>query len=165
MADAVYNNARLKAGDFVPVQYPKTASALIKGGDLCYQETAGTLTSAKDFTWNASLAQTQTDFHDAFAGVAIDGSLAAETRDVTVAPTGVAEYPCAAVGSQLEIGTYIGPAQGTGNTLDPQKVVNVATSNLAIGRLAKRALVGATTMLVIVAGDKTTPYAGTQATT
>jgi hypothetical protein len=161
MADALYNNSRIVAGDFVPVQYPKTASALIKAGDLLYAP-SGAVSPASDLAWNSTLALTQEDFHDLFAGVAIDGSLAAETRDVTVAPECTAEFPCATLGSQLEVGQYIGAAKQSGNALERQKVVSVATANLAIGKLARRALVGDTSLLVKVSGVKTTGSGGVQ---
>ncbi len=122
-------------------------------GDLVYKDTSDHYDkSASQFTWNASLATTQGDFHDVFRGVSQVRRTTAQTADGTqatdgcIACTGEFFFPCAALGSAAYVAkdTYVTIAQGTGNTLNPQKVVITTDITLAIGKLTRDAAIGAT---------------------
>lgn len=119
--------------------------------DLLYVDTSdsNTVKPAGSFTWDTNLATTQPEFKAVFAGVALYRILAAQAgRKIEVGTCGVYRYPCAALGSALRAGIYIGPDKAAGNALLPQQVVNVATKSLAIGQLAEDAKVGATDVMV-----------------
>jgi hypothetical protein len=124
-------------GDCRPVVTKEVASAtVIEVGDLIEMETNGAVASAADHVWNTNLATTQEEFHDEFLGVAQERSRNGDTNPIRVNTAGVHEFDCAA--ATFELGALVGPAKQAGNALEKQKVVAVATENLAIGRVAKR---------------------------
>lgn len=134
-------------------------SALWKGGlavavgDLVYKDASDHYDkSAAQYTWDTDLATTQASFHDVFRGVSqvrrttaqtADGS---QTTDGCIACTGEFCFPCAALGAALYVAsnTYVTIAQGTGNTLNPQKVVSTTDVTIAIGKLTRDAAAGDT---------------------
>ncbi len=74
-------------------------------------------------------------------------SRAGDATPVRVATTGVFELDCP--GATFELGDLVGPdASGANNTLLNQQAVKVGASSLAIGRVAKRQPVAATSVLV-----------------
>jgi hypothetical protein len=119
------------------------SAVAIAVGDILYFETdavepAG-IDSNADGTgdlWNTNIATTQEAVHDLFAGVALSRSQVGETDPVRVATGGVFEFDCAA--ATFELGVLVGVAKTSGDNVENQKVVAVATANLAIGRVAKR---------------------------
>ena len=130
--------------------YPllKTGVAVAKG-DLIYIDTADNNTAkpAGSFTWNTSLAQTQTDFHAVFLGIA-DQDFAGETFTnvqqygfpenriaVITDPNAIFEGDQAA--ATVKTGDLIGAAKQSGNLLEPQKVVGTSTEATSIGRITK----------------------------
>lgn len=134
-------------GDAAPVVSKAIdTAAVIEVGDLVEMAATGEVTAADDHTWNTNLATTQEEFHDKFLGVAQERSRAGDVQPIRVNTLGVHEFDCAA--ATFELGTLVGPAKQSGNALENQKVVAVATANLAIGRIAKR--YGSNTTKVLV---------------
>lgn len=153
------DNMRWRYGDTKPVVSKAIAAVTtIEIGDLV-EATTGVPQSASGHTWNTDLATTQEEFHDKFLGVAMQRSRSADTDPIRLATAGVFEFTCAA--ATFEIGDLVGPAKATGNALENQKVVAVATPNLAIGRVAKRYASNTTTVLVEV--ESTLQRGGPQA--
>lgn len=126
------------------------AATAVAMGDLVYRDADGYDHSAADFTWNTNLATTQGDFQPLFRGVSDVRRTTAQTAagdqnsDGPILASGEFTFPCAALGSAAKPGDYVTIAQGTGNTLDPKKVVVTATASLAIGRVTRDAAIGAT---------------------
>ena len=144
------NNMRWRYGETNPVVTKAIGTAtVIEIGDLV-EASSGTVIPADDHTWNTNTATTQEEFHDLFLGVAMQQSRSDDTASIRVATTGVFEFDCAA--ATFELGALVGPAKQSGNALEPQKVVAVATANLAIGRVAKRYGSNTTSVLVDVLG-------------
>ena len=86
--------------------------------------------------WQSTLAGTQEWFHDRFLGVACQRSRSGDVDPVRVATKGRFRFTCES--ATFKVGDLVGPAQaGATQALSPQKVVAVATPNLAIGRIGK----------------------------
>jgi hypothetical protein len=129
------------------------ASLAVAMGDLVYKETSDHYDkSASQFTWDTNLAQTQTDFKAVFRGVSnarrttlqtADGS---DVLDGPILASGEFFFPCAALAAALYVANnqYVTIGQGTGNTLNPALVVPTTNVSLAIGKLTRDAVVGAT---------------------
>lgn len=122
-------------------------------GDLIYKDTSDHYDkSAASYTWNTNLATTQAEFHDLFRGVSDVRRTTAQLADGTqntdgcILASGEFTFPCTALGSALYVAhnTWVTIDQGTGNTLNPQKVIPTTDVTLAIGRLTKDAAAGAT---------------------
>jgi len=146
-------------GEPNPVVSKEVATAtVIEVGDLV-SAAAGVIENAADLTWNTNLATTQEDFHDIFLGVACERSRNGDVSALKVNTSGVHEFDCAA--ATFEIGDLVGPADSGSSTLMSQKVVAVATANLAIGRVAKR--YGSNTTKVLVEIFSTVMHGGAQA--
>lgn len=118
-----------------PRYYSVDSATVIEIGDNVWQDT-NDVKPASDFTWNASLAQTQADFKAKYIGMSADRSRAGDTNDVGVDKNGIKKFTCAS--ASFEIGDLVGPAKASGNALENQKVVAVASEDYAIGRVAKR---------------------------
>lgn len=129
------------------------ASLAVAVGDLVYKDASDHYDkSAAQYTWDTNLATTQASFHDVFRGVSQVRRTTAQTTDGTqgtdgcIACTGEFVFPCAALGAALYVSsnTWVTIAQGTGNTLNPQKVISTTDVTLAIGKLTRDAAAGAT---------------------
>lgn len=150
------SDLRYKYGDTNPVQAPAVATdAVIQPGDLV----TDTPEAAADVEWDTDLATTQEAFHDAFLGVSGQRSRDGDTDVIRVNTTGVFEFDCAA--ATFSLGDLVGPAKATGNALESQKVVAVASANLAIGRVAKN--YGSNTTKVLVRVESTIMTGGPRA--
>lgn len=121
------------------------SAQVIEIGDLCWLNTDD-VRAASDFTWDTSLAVTQRAFALVFAGCAADRSQSGETDDVAIETAGVKEFTCAS--ATFEQGDLVGVAKASGNALEDQKVIAVASRDLAIGKVAKRYSSATTTVLV-----------------
>lgn len=109
---------------------------------------------------HANLAAAQEALHDEFLGVAMQRSGAGDTQGVRVATSGVFEFPCAS--AAFSLGALVGVDDNSGGTaLVNQQVVEVATPNLAIGRVAKHYAAATTRVLVEIVG--TVSHGGPQA--
>ena len=137
---------RWRYGDTSPVMLPVDSATVIEIGDLVYLDTD----DAKPASAQAdqlTKAANQELFHDKFAGVAMQRSRAGDTQPVRVATTGVFEFACAS--GSFEVGQLFGgEEQANGTQLENQKLDDVATANLSIGRCAKRVNPSDTKVLV-----------------
>lgn len=155
-------NMSWKYGDCKPVlSQAKQALVTIGKGDLVAQA-SGTITGAtsgvsitvglpypaSDEPWDTNLATTQETFVDKFLGCAAQRGLSAETDPLRINTRGVHEFDCAS--AAFALGALVGPAKQSGNLLEDQKVVAVATVDLAIGRVAKAEPAAVTKVLVEV---------------
>ncbi len=161
---ALYNVARHIRGHACEVRCAANVAGEIKVGDALILASSKAI-RASSMADAGTKAQNQEAAHDVFLGFSIDQKRAGETRDVLIATRGVFKLPCAALGQAYDLGTYFGLA-GTGASaavgVSDYEVEPVATANLAIGRLAKPAASGDTTVEVEIAGVLTTTHAGTQ---
>jgi hypothetical protein len=128
------------------------AGIAIKLGNLmfCDAADAGYDKPAGLFPWTTDLGTTQAAFKAAYAGVSGLRRLTAQAADGDrgdggVYGTGEFEFPCAALGAAVLRGTPVGPAQGAGNTLDPDAIA-VCTAARAIGVTTEYTPAGATAM-------------------
>ncbi len=142
------NAMRWRYGDTNPVVLPVVDTTVIDIGDLVYQASG----MARPASMQADLgteAANQEGFHDAFVGVAMQASPVGSTDPVRVATSGVFEFECLSVTS--EVGDLWGADEdGAGVALLNQTVAKVATPNLAVGRCARRVNPAATRVLVEV---------------
>jgi len=139
---------RWRYGDTQPVMLPVDATTVVEIGDLIYLDTddAKPASSQAD---QLTEAANQELFHDKFAGVAMQASRNGDTQPIRVATAGVFEFDC--LSTAYEVGKLIGADENAaGTALEKQVVAPVATSNLAIGRCAKRVNPAATRVLVDV---------------
>ncbi len=153
MADTM----RWRYGETNPIVIPVDSATVIEIGDLVFLETDDARPAGQDTNgdgtgdlWNTNLATTQEAFHDKFAGVAMQRSRAGDTSPIRVATSGVFEF--LATSDTYELGQLVGPKKATGNNLVNQTVEDVATANLAVGRVAKREGAATTRVLVDVVG-------------
>jgi hypothetical protein len=151
----VANVMRLRKGTERAIRAPINQGIACSVGDMMYEDTDGSAKPAGLFTWTTDLATTQAAFKSKFLGVSRDQRLGTEALagSILVDCSGCFEMPCAALGAQQEIGALIGPAKAAGNALLPQQV-DVAVLAGAIGKLADRALAGATVMQVEMVSAK-----------
>ena len=117
-------------------------------GDLVYLDTDDAKPSSA-IADQGTEAANQEDFHDRFAGVAMQASPSGDTDPIRVATSGVFEFDC--ISATFEVGALVGDDENTGGTaLEDQTVASVATANLAVGRCAKRVNPAGTRVLVDV---------------
>lgn len=125
-----------------PVIAPVLTAQAVERGDLV-GISSGNVVRAEDTAWNTNIGTTQTDFAAIFAGVSgqrkeadvarVDGN--SEDNAIRVSTTGIYEFDCAS--ATFTVGQLVGPAKQTGDLLESQKVVGVATEALAIGRVVE----------------------------
>lgn len=125
-------------GDTNPVAAPFDSAETLAVGDIVGIDTSGYIYPAADETWDTNIGTTQTNFHPKFAGIVTQKKRSTDTKPygnsaavARVATSGVFEADCAS--ATFKVGDYIGPAKASGNALESQKVVGVATVALAIG--------------------------------
>lgn len=149
------NVMRLRKGTERAIRAPINQGIACSVGDLMFGDTDGSAKPANLFTWTTDLPTTQAAFKGKFLGVARDQRLGTEATggSVLVDCSGCFEFPCAALGAQQEIGALIGPDKAAGNNLLAQQVA-VALLAGAIGKLAERALIGATVLQVEMVSSK-----------
>ena len=159
-------NAEYRFGETNPVVSDCDLATVVDEADLVYLDTDDCKPAGYDANadgtgdlWDTDLATTQEAFHDAFLGVAAQRSRDVDDKPLLVATRGVYEFDCAA--ATFELGALVGPAKTAGNNLESQKVVAVATENLAVGRVAKR--YGSNTTRVLVEITSTVMHGGPQA--
>ncbi len=153
------NTMRWRYGDTSPVMMPVDAATVIEIGDLLYYDVddakpASALADQGTETANQQL------FHDLFAGVAMQASVAGDSDPIRVATSGVFEFDCAS--ATLELGDLMGGDENVGGTaLLNQTVAKVTTANAAVGRCAKRVNPAGTRVLVDIVSSLI--HGGTQA--
>jgi hypothetical protein len=153
------NRSRHRQGPDSPTFFDINADVVVEVGDLMYQATDD-VRPASSLAAGSTLALSQEAFHDAFAGVAMQAHRNGDgaRTDFRIGTTGRYEFDCAA--AQFEVGDLVGPADAGSSVLEDQKVVEVATPNLAIGRVAKRYSSNTTKVLVDIIS--TVMYGGPQ---
>lgn len=133
-------------GETNPVVVAAPASTAILLGDLVVRN-AGNVAQPVSAITGASLAAAQQNCHNTFLGVSQDKRTTSQNTagSITIATTGRAMLDTASALTQ-PVGTLIGVSatNNAGTWTCTQTVVNVATANLAIGRLAKSATSAAT---------------------
>ena len=143
--------AKYLSGDTNAKPYPIDSGSDFLVGDLVYCDAADgfAIKPAADFTWNSTLATTQSDFALRFAGVVLGTYTGAtfsgegpaeyglQRGQVMVAQAGVFEFDCAS--ATFYPSTLIGPAKQSGNALESQKVVQTSTEVTSIGRVWEKA--------------------------
>jgi len=150
------NTMRYRYGETNPVSAPVASADVIEIGDLVGIDTTAKPVEDTDW-WSTNEAGTQEAFHDAFLGVAMQASASGETEDIRVATSGVFEFDCTS--DTHAFGQLLGPHDvgATGTNLGSQAVEDVATANLAIGRVAKINAAASTTVYVDI---RSTLYMG-----
>lgn len=118
-------------------------------GDILYRDASNYDQPAGNYTWDTDLATTQASFHDVFRGISMARRLTTQAadgdrQDGMILASGEFMFPCAALGSDAEVGSYVACAKATGNALESQKVAITATLGNAIGVLTERAVTGQT---------------------
>lgn len=143
--------AKYLSGDQRPRPYPVDSGSDFQVGDLVYCDAADgfAVKPAADFTWNSTLATTQSDFHPRFAGVVLatytgttfsgegPNEYGLQKGQVMVGQAGVYEFDCAS--ATFYPSTLVGPAKQSGNALESQKVVQTSTEVTSIGRVHEKA--------------------------
>lgn len=130
-------------GDTRPALATVANAQVVAVGDIAAL-VSNTLVRAEDFAWDTDLATTQAAFRLKFLGVAAQKKRSTDTtvkgnsvaNQIRVDTDGVFEYDCAS--ATFEVGDLVGPAKQSGNALESQKVVGVATDSLAIGHVVER---------------------------
>lgn len=152
------NKNRWKYGDAKPVVAVTGHAVSIEIGDLVYQEEVSGLFNiepASAAPKEGNLAQQQEYFCCRFLGHSSQQFRAdhdpADLCELRVNTRGVHEYDCVALPRALPLGTFFGPAAAgampAAGLLD-QTVVEVAEERRAVGRLARRAAAGDTTVYI-----------------
>lgn len=154
------DNFRYRYGDTNPVDVAWDSGTAIEIGDLVWVDSSDSYAAKpmSAFTWDTDLATTQTAAHLVFLGVAMqryDGSNAnaygIKDGKLRVATSGTFEFTCAS--ASFNVGGCVGPAKQSGNALENQKVVAVASDALAVGKVV-RATSSETTVLVKITSPK-----------
>ena len=139
---------RWRYGDTNPVVAAVDTATVIEIGDLVRQDTDD-VKPASSLSDRGTETANQEGLADGFLGVAMQRSRSGETAPIRVATTGAFEFDCPS--GTFELGDLIGADENAaGNALLNQQVVKVAASKYAIGRVAKRQSVAATSVLVDV---------------
>jgi len=137
---------RWRYGDTNPVEAAVDADTVIEIGDMVWQDTDDAK-PASSITNQGSKTANQTALKAKFLGVAMQRSRSDDTAPIRVATTGVFEFDCPS--GTFELGDLIGANTNTaGTVLLNQQAAKVASSSLAIGRIAKRLASAATNVLV-----------------
>lgn len=146
-ATATTYSPNYKYGDTNAVLVPLKSGVAVNVGDICYVDVADghTLKPAMSFTWTTSLAVTDANFVQQFAGVSMqqyDGTTAGATAygiqdsSLRCATSGVFDFPCAS--ATFTAGQLVGVAQDGANlNLAGQTVVAVSAVNQAIGTVVQ----------------------------
>jgi len=149
------NYNRWKYGDTKPVVGVAGHAVAIHIGDLVYQEEVSgfhNIEPASACPIEGSLIQQQEYFCCRFLGHASQQFRAdhdpADFCELRVNTRGVHEYACVALPVAVPLGAFFGPAGLAATGLLNQTVVEVAEERRAVGRLARRAAAGDTTVYI-----------------
>lgn len=129
-------------GETNPVFAPVLTAQAVAIGDIVGLS-SGNVVRAEDTAWDTNIGTTQTAFALLFLGVASQRKVAAVARVdgngkdnlIRINPQGIYLSDCAS--ATFAVGDLVGPAKQTGNLLESQKVVAVASEALAIGRVVE----------------------------
>lgn len=135
-------NPQYLFGTAAPVEAPVANATAVSVGDLVGLSSGNVVTAAAT-TWDTNTATTQAAFALLFLGVAAQRKVASVPRiygnsqDLIIRVDTAGEYEFDCASATFAVGDLVGPAKDTGNALLSNKVVAVATENLAIGRVTK----------------------------
>ncbi len=139
---------RWRYGDTNPVIAAIDSTTAIEIGDLVYLDTD----DAKPASLQADQGTEQANqslLATNFLGVAMQRSRAGDTDPIRVATTGVFEFDCPS--STYELGDLVGADEAaSGTALENQQIAQVSAAQYAIARIARRAPVATTNVLVDV---------------
>ena len=137
---------RWRYGDTNPVVAAVDSSTVIEIGDLLYQDTDDAKPASSQADQGSETAN-QELFADNFLGVAMQRSRSGDSQPIRVATTGVFEFDCPS--GTFELGDLAGADENSGGDgLLNQQVAPVAASKYAVGRVAKRAAIATSGVLV-----------------
>jgi len=137
---------RWRYGDTNPVVAALDSATVIEIGDLVWQDTDDAK-PASGLSNHSSQTANQQALAAAFLGVAMQRSRSGESAPIRVATTGVFEFDCAS--GTFELGDFMGADKNAANDgLLNQQAAKVAQTSYAVGRVAKRAAVATTSVLV-----------------
>ena len=137
---------RWRYGDTNPVVAAVDSATVIEIGDLVWQDTDDAK-PASDQADQGSEAANQGTLAGSFLGVAMQRSRSGDTAPIRVATTGVFEFDCPS--GTFELGDLVGADENAaGDALLNQQVARSRQPPYAIGRVAKRLAVAATSVLV-----------------
>jgi len=139
---------RYRYGEPNPVVAAVDEATVVEISDAVYLSSGEVLPASTAALWDTDTATTQEALHDAFLGIAAQRSRDSDEADLRINTSGRYEFDCDA--ATFELGDLVGLAKATGDNLESQKVVAVATENLAIGRIAKQYSSNTTRVLVEV---------------
>lgn len=143
------DSMRWRYGDTNPVVMPVASDTVIEIGDLLYF-TSGAAKPASAQANTGTKDDKQINFHNKFAGVAMQRSPAGNSNPIRVACTGVFEYACLA--ATFAVGDIIGVDESSpGGPLANQVVIKVGSFDHSIGRCVKTASTNTTKVLVDIA--------------
>lgn len=136
-------SSRYIRGETDPVIAPVLTAQAVAVGDIVGLS-SGNVVRAEDLAWDTDLATTQATWATKFLGVSGQKKVAntarvdtnGEDNAIRVDCSGVYEFDCAS--ATFAVGDLLGPAKQSGNALESQKVVAVATENLAIARVVEK---------------------------
>ena len=139
---------RWRYGDTNPVIAAVDSDTVIEIGDLVYLDTDDAKPASSQADQGAETGN-QSLFSDNFLGVAMQRSRAGDSDPIRVATTGVFEFDCPS--ATYELGDLVGVDEASsGTALENQQIAAVAAVDYAIARVARRAPVATTAILVDV---------------
>jgi len=137
---------RWRYGDTNPVIAAVDSTTAIEIGDLVYLDTD----DAKPASLQADQGtepDNQSQFADNFLGVAMQRSRSGDADPIRVATTGVFEFDCPS--DTYELGDLVAVDEASsGTSLENQQIAPASAPEYAIARIARRAPVATTNVLV-----------------
>lgn len=144
------DNLRWRHGETNPVQAAVDSGTVIEIGDLLWLATDD-VRPASGQTDQAGEEANQAEFAINFAGVAMQASDSGKTDPITVATSGVFEFPCPS--GTWEVGDLVGASENSGgDALEDQQVEAVTRPELALGIVVKREAAAVTKVKVKLLG-------------
>jgi hypothetical protein len=148
---------RYRHGDTRPITLAVESASVIEIGDLVYLNTDDALPASSQADQGSETAN-QRLFAANFLGVAEQRSRSGDDAPIRIATSGVFEFQCDS--ATFEVGDLVGVDEAaSGTALEDQKVVAVASEDLAIGKVAQTVSAAATTVKVTI-GSKTMQLSG-----
>lgn len=154
---------RWRYGDTQPVVATVDADSNIELGDLLFWDGDDAKPASLQPDQGSEAANQQL-FASKFLGVAMQASPTGESSPIRVATGGVFEFTTP--GGSFDLGDWVGVDENdAGTALENQRLVKVTSSQLAIGRVARRSMDGHTVWVAICSTVMAGGVKGTTATT
>ncbi len=139
---------RWRYGDTNPVIAAVDSTTAIEIGDMVYLDTDDAKPASSQADQGTEPAN-QSLLAVSFLGVAMQRSRSGDTDPIRVATTGVFEFDCPS--TTYELGDLVGADEAaSGTALENQQIAKVSAAQYAIARIARRAPVATTNVLVDV---------------